>query len=192
MQVLLQCSKQGTVLFWLVGGWVGWQCLVLVSQGMGGPWALHLMCMLPLSGLWRWVMIPWYLFQTDGTSVILENIYIASSVDALQNWSPDNALLLSAANYPTWSITINVPALTAIQYKYIHKYLLLGSLIQIGWSQHLQMGRNQMIRGDSLWMSHSDRKAKVVFFSFFLGGHQEKSKCAWCHSVTLGFSVDLD
>lgn len=33
----------------------------------------------------------------------VENIYLTGSVDALQNWSPDNALLLSSANYPTWS-----------------------------------------------------------------------------------------
>ncbi|KAG5341533.1 hypothetical protein C0989_009894 [Termitomyces sp. Mn162] len=32
-----------------------------------------------------------------------ENIYLTGSASALQNWSPDNALLLSAASYPTWS-----------------------------------------------------------------------------------------
>lgn len=68
-----------------------------------------------------------------------ENIYITGSVGALQNWSPDNALILSAANYPTWSsestvslvpfhgskcplsVTVNLPANTVIQYKYIRK-----------------------------------------------------------------------
>lgn len=50
-----------------------------------------------------------------------ENIYITGSVDALEDWSPDNALLLSSANYPTWSITVNLPASTTIQYKYINK-----------------------------------------------------------------------
>ena len=38
-------------------------------------------------------------------NVPAENIYITGSVDALQNWSPDNALILSAANYPIWSST---------------------------------------------------------------------------------------
>ena len=32
-----------------------------------------------------------------------ENIYITGSVSALQNWSPDTALILSPANYPIWS-----------------------------------------------------------------------------------------
>ncbi|KAF8582245.1 carbohydrate-binding module family 20 protein [Ramaria rubella] len=58
-------------------------------------------------------------FNVQATTVFGENIYLTGSVDALQNWSPNTALLLSAANYPTWSITVNLPANTAIQYKYI-------------------------------------------------------------------------
>ena len=33
----------------------------------------------------------------------IENIFLTGSVDALQSWSPDKALPLSSANYPTWS-----------------------------------------------------------------------------------------
>ncbi|KAF8964432.1 glucoamylase [Flammula alnicola] len=58
-------------------------------------------------------------FNVYATTVWGENIYLTGSVDALQNWSPTTALLLSAANYPTWSITVTLPASTAIQYKYI-------------------------------------------------------------------------
>ena len=36
-------------------------------------------------------------------TMYIENIFLAGSVDALKNWSPDNALLLSSANYPIWS-----------------------------------------------------------------------------------------
>lgn len=32
-----------------------------------------------------------------------ENIYLTGSIDALEDWSPDNALILSAATYPIWS-----------------------------------------------------------------------------------------
>ncbi|KZV59596.1 carbohydrate-binding module family 20 protein [Peniophora sp. CONT] len=60
-------------------------------------------------------------FNVQATTVFGENIYITGSVDALKNWSPDNALLLSSANYPTWSITVNLPASTSVQYKYIRK-----------------------------------------------------------------------
>ncbi|KAI0821308.1 glucoamylase [Irpex lacteus] len=60
-------------------------------------------------------------FNVQATTVFGENIFLTGSVDALKNWSPDNAIALSAANYPTWSVTVNVPANTAIQYKYIRK-----------------------------------------------------------------------
>lgn len=32
-----------------------------------------------------------------------ENIYLAGSVDALKDWSLDNAVSLSPENYPIWS-----------------------------------------------------------------------------------------
>ncbi|KAK7692430.1 hypothetical protein QCA50_004055 [Cerrena zonata] len=61
-------------------------------------------------------------FNNVATTTFGENIYITGSVPELQNWSPDNALILSAANYPTWSITVNLPANTRIEYKYIRKF----------------------------------------------------------------------
>jgi glucoamylase len=61
-------------------------------------------------------------FNVATTTTLGENIYITGSVDALKNWSPENALILSAANYPTWSITINIPANTKVEYKYIRKF----------------------------------------------------------------------
>nr|BAL43555.1 glycoside hydrolase family 15 protein [Tricholoma matsutake]BAW34499.1 glycoside hydrolase family 15 protein [Tricholoma matsutake] len=60
-------------------------------------------------------------FNVQANTVFGENIYLTGSVGALMNWSPDNALLLSAANYPTWSITVSLPANTAVEYKYIRK-----------------------------------------------------------------------
>ncbi|KAL5527654.1 hypothetical protein ACEPAG_6455 [Sanghuangporus baumii] len=61
-------------------------------------------------------------FNVQATTVFGENIYITGSVDALENWSPDNAIILNADNYPTWSVTISLPASTTIQYKYIRKF----------------------------------------------------------------------
>lgn len=61
-------------------------------------------------------------FNVQATTVYGENIYLVGSVDALKNWSPDNAILMSSANYPSWGLTVNLPASTAIEYKYIRKY----------------------------------------------------------------------
>ncbi len=70
-----------------------------------------------------------------------ENIFLTGSIDALTNWSPDNALALNANNYPIWSgklsstlpdfvrarirffsVTVNIPASTSFEYKYIRKF----------------------------------------------------------------------
>lgn len=59
-------------------------------------------------------------FNVDATTVLGQNIYICGSVNALQNWDPDTALILSPNNYPIWSISVQVPASTAIQYKYVN------------------------------------------------------------------------
>lgn len=60
-------------------------------------------------------------FNVKATTVPGENIYITGNVDALKGWSPDNALLLSSTNYPTWSIAIDIPADAVVEYKYIRK-----------------------------------------------------------------------
>ncbi|KAF8325181.1 glucoamylase [Cantharellus anzutake] len=61
-------------------------------------------------------------FNAYATTVWGENIYIAGSIGALGGWSPDSAVPLSSAGYPTWSTTVYVPAGITFQYKYIRKY----------------------------------------------------------------------
>jgi len=60
-------------------------------------------------------------FNVEATTQFGEDIFITGSIDALQNWSPDNALALSWAN-SIWSITVTLPANTSFQYKYIRKF----------------------------------------------------------------------
>lgn len=61
-------------------------------------------------------------FNVVATTVFGENIFLTGSIDALKNWSPDNAIALSAAGYPTWSVTVDVPASTNFEYKFIRKF----------------------------------------------------------------------
>ncbi|KAF9454874.1 carbohydrate-binding module family 20 protein [Macrolepiota fuliginosa MF-IS2] len=58
-------------------------------------------------------------FNENASTVFGENIYITGSIDALSNWSTGDSLLLSSANYPVWSLTVNIPASTSFEYKYI-------------------------------------------------------------------------
>ncbi|GAW05591.1 glycoside hydrolase family 15 protein [Lentinula edodes] len=60
-------------------------------------------------------------FNVDASTLEGQNVYLTGAVDALEDWSTDNAILLSSANYPTWSVTVNLPGSTEVQYKYIKK-----------------------------------------------------------------------
>ncbi|ABX06697.1 MAG TPA: ATPase [Herpetosiphon sp.] len=60
-------------------------------------------------------------FNENATTVWGQNVYVIGNVSALGSWNTANAVLLSSASYPVWSKTINLPASTAIEYKYIKK-----------------------------------------------------------------------
>jgi len=62
-------------------------------------------------------------FNVNATTHFGENIYLAGSVDALKDWSPNNAISMSPVNYPIWSVNVTVPGDTQIQYKYIRRFL---------------------------------------------------------------------
>ena len=62
-------------------------------------------------------------FNELETTTYGESVFICGSISQLGNWNPANAIALSASRYtssnPLWSVTINLPAGTAFQYKYI-------------------------------------------------------------------------
>jgi alpha-amylase len=43
------------------------------------------------------------------------------SIPALGSWNTGAALLLSSASYPLWSLTLDLPVSTYVEYKYIKK-----------------------------------------------------------------------
>ena len=67
-------------------------------------------------------LIPVTFTINNATTNWGQNVYIAGSISQLGNWSPGSAIgPASCPNYPTWTITINLPAGTAIQFKAIKK-----------------------------------------------------------------------
>ncbi|KAJ7636912.1 glycoside hydrolase family 15 protein [Roridomyces roridus] len=61
-------------------------------------------------------------FTVNAETTFGESIYLTGSVVALEVWNPTTALPMSAADYPIWTLTVQVPASTDIQYKYIRKF----------------------------------------------------------------------
>lgn len=60
-------------------------------------------------------------FKENATTTWGQNIYVVGSTAALGNWNTANAVLLSSASYPVWQGTINLPANTTVEYKYIKR-----------------------------------------------------------------------
>ncbi len=60
-------------------------------------------------------------FSENATTVFGQNVYVVGSIPVLGDWDTGSAVLLSSATYPVWTGTLNLPAGTAFQYKYIKK-----------------------------------------------------------------------
>ncbi|KAL4081191.1 carbohydrate-binding-like protein [Scleroderma citrinum] len=60
-------------------------------------------------------------FNVHATTSGKENIYLTGSIPELKNWNTTSAILMSRANYPIWSTTVELPADHPIEYKYIRK-----------------------------------------------------------------------
>lgn len=64
-------------------------------------------------------------FNELATTGYGETIYITGSIDQLGSWSSSSAIALSASSYtssnPLWTVTVNLPAGNAFEYKFIKK-----------------------------------------------------------------------
>ena len=60
-------------------------------------------------------------FAVNASTVFGQNIYVVGDNAALRNWNTADAISLSPAGYPVWTVEIAMPAGTAFQYKYIRK-----------------------------------------------------------------------
>jgi alpha-amylase len=50
-----------------------------------------------------------------------QNVFIVGNAPALGNWDPNSGVALSAASYPVWTGSVQLPSNTAVQYKYIKR-----------------------------------------------------------------------
>ncbi|KAJ7057440.1 glycoside hydrolase family 13 protein [Mycena amicta] len=64
------------------------------------------------------ISVSW---NETATTVFGENIFLVGSISQLGAWDPAASLPLSAATYPVWTITVNLPPNTSFQYKFIRK-----------------------------------------------------------------------
>ncbi|TFK50230.1 glycoside hydrolase family 13 protein [Heliocybe sulcata] len=60
-------------------------------------------------------------FSETATTTWGEHIFVTGSLSQLGSWNPDNAIALSSANYPDWTVVIDLPTDTTFEYKFIRK-----------------------------------------------------------------------
>ncbi|KAI0646217.1 glycoside hydrolase [Trametes meyenii] len=60
-------------------------------------------------------------FAETATTTFGENIFLVGSISQLGSWNTANAIALSAASYPVWTVSVSIPAGTTFQYKFIRK-----------------------------------------------------------------------
>jgi alpha-amylase len=60
-------------------------------------------------------------FAATASTVWGENVFVLGNRPELGNWNTSGGLALSAATYPVWRGTVNLPANTTIEYKHIKK-----------------------------------------------------------------------
>ncbi|KAF8603081.1 glycoside hydrolase [Ceratobasidium sp. AG-I] len=60
-------------------------------------------------------------FQEYATTTYGDNIFVVGSISQLGTWTAASAIAMSSAAYPTWAVTVSLPASTTFEYKYIRK-----------------------------------------------------------------------
>jgi alpha-amylase len=60
-------------------------------------------------------------FAVNATTVFGQNVFVVGNRPELSNWNTGGGLALSSATYPVWRGTVNLPANTTFEYKYIKK-----------------------------------------------------------------------
>ncbi|MCO8274312.1 alpha-amylase family glycosyl hydrolase [Actinoplanes sp. TRM 88003] len=60
-------------------------------------------------------------FAANATTVWGENVFVLGNRAELSNWNTSGGVALSSATYPVWRGTVNLPANTAVEYKYVKK-----------------------------------------------------------------------
>ncbi|KAH7318862.1 glycoside hydrolase [Rhizoctonia solani] len=61
------------------------------------------------------------IFKVSAETTFGDNIFLAGSTSQLGSWAPASSIAMSSASYPTWTVSVTMPAGTGFSYKYIRK-----------------------------------------------------------------------
>jgi alpha-amylase len=97
-------------------------------------------------------------FEEYATTTTGTNVYVSGDVPALGEWSTSASAIpeLSAGGYPVWAVTVNLPAGTAIAYKYLQIDSSGNATWETNANRTLTTGTSAMIVNNSWDLADTD------------------------------------
>ncbi|REJ05204.1 alpha-amylase [Microbacterium bovistercoris] len=90
-------------------------------------------------------------FSVNASTVWGQSVYVVGSIPALGNWAPASGVRLSAATYPVWKATIDLPAGTSFEYKYVKRDANGNTVWEGGSNRTATVGSNGAVTLNDSW-----------------------------------------
>jgi glucoamylase len=112
-------TKSMAPLSWAMGEYINLMASIAANKIIDVPSAVcsrYANCVVPPGAGQAQVNV-----NVNASTVPGQYVYVTGNTAALGNWDPGLAIPVDPRSYPVWVNTLNLPAGTAIQYKYIRK-----------------------------------------------------------------------
>jgi glucoamylase len=112
-------TKSMAPLSWAMGEYINLTAAIASNRIVDTPAVVcgrYDNCLVPLAGGQSRVN-----FKATANTVVGQYVYVTGNIAALGNWDTGLAVPVDPRAYPVWANTVNLPAATAVQYKYFRR-----------------------------------------------------------------------
>ncbi|SMF26603.1 alpha-amylase [Cellulosimicrobium cellulans J34] len=92
-------------------------------------------------------------FSVTATTTWGQEVYVVGSVPALGAWSPAHGVPLSSATYPVWTASVDLPAGTTFEYKYVRRDGAGNVVWESGGNRTATVGADGTVTLSDTWRS---------------------------------------
>ncbi|MBM7820992.1 alpha-amylase [Cellulosimicrobium cellulans] len=92
-------------------------------------------------------------FSVTATTTWGQSVLVVGSIPALGSWAPANGVALSAAGYPVWTATLDLPAGTTFAYKYVKRDGGGNVVWESGGNRTATVGQDGSVTLSDTWRS---------------------------------------
>ena len=82
-----------------------------------------------------------------------QGVLVVGSIPALGSWAPASGVALSAAGYPVWTATLDLPAGTTFEYKYVKRDGGGNVVWESGGNRTATVGQDGSVTLSDTWRS---------------------------------------